>query len=327
MRSQNSLEISLLRHLRSLIPDSVRIVILAGRGFGRAERAAERQELGFEYVVRIRPDVTIRCSRYRSLLRRYPVRKGTAHVLRDVQYRKDARVLHNLVIRWRPGSPKKRDDPWYLMTSLDRSAESPCQLYACNMSVEWAFRISKDELVIRPVWHQKEDHVRAHILVCFLAYVLWRTLAGWMQRSHLGDALRTVVEEFAKIKSGDVVLQARTSGGTIGTTIRLRCVTEPDGAQKALLSRLGLNLPRRLRRIDDEPKTARPARPIDDYANAAHLISDNGNVVKTRAGFGRKSLFDGTNSVTWVNVDYLDRTLINYPDHSQPSLGNDLSFS
>src|SRR6516162_2768062 len=47
---------------------------------------------------------------------------------------------------------------------------------------EWAFRIAKDELCIRPVWHQKEDRVRAHILVCFLAYVLWKTLAGWMQR-------------------------------------------------------------------------------------------------------------------------------------------------
>ena len=37
---------------------------------------------------------------------------------------------------------------------------------------EWAFRIAKDELEIRPIWHQKEDRVRAHIPVCFLAYVL-----------------------------------------------------------------------------------------------------------------------------------------------------------
>ena len=43
--------------------------------------------------------------------------------------------------------------------------------------VEWAFRISKDELAIRPIWHQKEDRVKAHILVCFLAYVLWKALA------------------------------------------------------------------------------------------------------------------------------------------------------
>jgi transposase len=119
---------------------------------------------------------------------------------------------------------------------------------------EWAFRIAKDELVIRPIWHQKEDRVRAHILVCFLAYVLWKTLAGWMQRSGLGDAPRTLLEEFAKIKSGDVVLQARSVEGGPLRTIRLRCVPEPDPSQKVLLSRLGLTLPRRLRRIDEDGK-------------------------------------------------------------------------
>jgi hypothetical protein len=116
---------------------------------------------------------------------------------------------------------------------------------------EWAFRIAKDELCIRPIWHQKEDRVRAHILVCFLACVLWKTLAGWMQRSGLGDAPRTLLEEFTKIKCGDVVLQARSTQGGPLCTIRLRCVPEPDPAQKVLLSRLGLTLPKRLRRIDD----------------------------------------------------------------------------
>jgi hypothetical protein len=115
---------------------------------------------------------------------------------------------------------------------------------------EWAFRIAKDELSIRPIWHQKTERVEAHILVCFLAYVLWKTLAGWMQRSRLGDAPRTLVEEFARIQSGDVVLQALTRDGQPSRTIRLRCVTEPDPAQKVLLSRLGLKMPRRLRRVD-----------------------------------------------------------------------------
>ena len=58
---------------------------------------------------------------------------------------------------------------------------------------EWAFRIHKDELAIRPIWHHKEERVQAHILVCFLAYVLWKTLAQWMQRSGLGDAPRTLL--------------------------------------------------------------------------------------------------------------------------------------
>ena len=116
---------------------------------------------------------------------------------------------------------------------------------------EWAFRITKDELEIRPIWHQKQDRVLGHILVCFLAYVLWKTLAQWMRRSGLGDAPRTVLEELAKLKSGDVVLPTQTQQGQHHGTVRLRCVTEPDAAQKVLLGRLGIPLPRRLRRLDE----------------------------------------------------------------------------
>jgi transposase len=115
---------------------------------------------------------------------------------------------------------------------------------------EWAFRIAKDELSIRPIWHHKAHRVEAHILVCFLAYVMWKTLGQWMKRSGLGDAPRTLLQEFAKIKSGDVVLPARTADGRISKLIRLRCVTSPDEAQKVLLSRLGLTVPRRLRRLE-----------------------------------------------------------------------------
>ena len=115
---------------------------------------------------------------------------------------------------------------------------------------EWAFRIAKDELAIRPIWHHKEDRVKAHILVCFLAYVLWKTLGGWMRHGGLGDAPRTLIEDLARIKSGDVTLQARAPGGGPHRQITLRCVTEPDETQAVLLHRLGLTLPRRLRRLD-----------------------------------------------------------------------------
>ena len=116
---------------------------------------------------------------------------------------------------------------------------------------EWAFRVTKDELSIRPIWHQKEDRVKAHILVCFLAYAMWKMLAGWMKNARLGDAPRTLLEEFAKLKSGDVTLTARSPGEERQRHITLRCVTEPDPAQAILLQRLGLTLPRRLRRLDD----------------------------------------------------------------------------
>ena len=157
----------------------------------------------------------------------------------------------------------KRNPRWHDWAALSEG----CYLLRTNLSetdpallwkryiqlteAEWAFRIVKDELEIRPIWHQKEDRVRAHILICFLAYVLWKTLAQWMRRSGLGDAPRTVLEELAKIKSGDVVLPTLNSRGSHSGTVRLRCVTEPDQAQKVLLHRLGITLPRRLRRIDE----------------------------------------------------------------------------
>ena len=122
--------------------------------------------------------------------------------------------------------------------------------YMQLVEAEWAFRIAKDELRLRPIWHQREDRVQGHILVCFLAYVLWKTLAQWMRPSGLGDAPRTVVSEFAKIQSGDIVLPARSADGTT-REVRLRCVMTPDAAQKVLLNRLGLKLPTRLRPLEE----------------------------------------------------------------------------
>ena len=141
---------------------------------------------------------------------------------------------------------------YLLRTNLtDVDPKTLWKRYILLTEAEWAFRITKDELVIRPIWHQKADRVKSHILVCFLAYVLWKTLAQWMRRAGLGNAPRTLLEEFSKIKSGDVVLPTRTRDNQPQKTVRLRCVTTPDEAQKVLLNRLGLTLPQRLRRIDE----------------------------------------------------------------------------
>ena len=144
---------------------------------------------------------------------------------------------------------------YLLRTNLNET--DPAVLWRRYMQLteaEWAFRITKDELEIRPIWHQNADRVKGHILVCFLAYVLWKTLAGWMQASGLGSAPRTLMEEFARIKSGDVILPTREPDGQSGKTLRLRCVVSPDEYQRVFLSRLGLSLPQRLRWIEEEPQ-------------------------------------------------------------------------
>jgi hypothetical protein len=124
----------------------------------------------------------------------------------------------------------------------DWSADDLWRTYIQLTDAEAAFRIQKSELGIRPVWHQREDRVQAHILVCFLAYVLWKTLEQWQRRAGLGQSPRTILDELRRIQSTDVVLPTED-----GRDLRLRCVVRPDAAQAALLDRLGLDLPQRLR--------------------------------------------------------------------------------
>jgi transposase len=132
----------------------------------------------------------------------------------------------------------------YLLRSniTDWSDEQLWKAYIQLTQAEAAFRIQKDQLRVRPIWHQRADRVQAHILVCFLAFVLWKSLEMWQQRAGLGNSPRTVLEELARIQSHDVVLPTPTHGD-----IRLRCITQPDAAQAMLLDRLGIVLPKRMR--------------------------------------------------------------------------------
>lgn len=135
-------------------------------------------------------------------------------------------------------------DGCYVLRSniADWSPEECWRTYIQLTEAEAAFRIHKSDLSLRPIWHQRAHRVQAHILVCFLAYVLWKTLEQWQQRAGLGHSPRTILDELRRIQSADVVLPT-----TDGREVRLRCVVRPDAAQAALLDRLGLDLPHRLR--------------------------------------------------------------------------------
>jgi transposase len=115
------------------------------------------------------------------------------------------------------------------------------QAYMQLTEAESAFRIQKSDLSIRPIWHQKEHRVLAHILVCFLAYVLWKTLAQLCRRVGLGDEPRRVLDELGELRVMDVVLPTSE-----GVEIRRCCVSRPTEHQAILLHQLGLELPRYL---------------------------------------------------------------------------------
>jgi len=103
--------------------------------------------------------------------------------------------------------------------------------------VEDAFRTEKHDLGMRPIYHQKKDRTQAHILVCFLALSMWRTLQQWMKASGLGTAPRKLIEEMREVKSLDVLLPARDK------IIRLRVVSTPSKELKVLLQRMKILLP------------------------------------------------------------------------------------
>jgi hypothetical protein len=132
-----------------------------------------------------------------------------------------------------------------LRTNLrDWTSEALWRTYIQLSEAEAAFRIHKSDLSIRPIWHQREDRVLAHILVCFLAYVLWKTLEQWQSRAGLGNSPRTILQELGAINSTDLILPTAQAPYR---ELRLRCVVRPDRAQATLLERLGLRLPERLR--------------------------------------------------------------------------------
>lgn len=182
-----------------------------GRLLGKNNRAAGR------YAIRVEDDLT-RASGLRLVWAAKPEWDDWA------QHSEGAYVLRTNVHEW--------------------SEEELWRTYIQLTEAEAAFRIHKTDLSIRPIWHHKAERVEAHILVCFLAYVLWKTLEQWQQRAGLGNSPRTILEELRRIQSTDVVLPLADGSRR---ELRLRCVVRPDKTQAMLLDRLGLRLPERLR--------------------------------------------------------------------------------
>lgn len=120
----------------------------------------------------------------------------------------------------------------------DWSPEELWRAYIQLTEAEAAFRIQKSDLQIRPVWHQRRDRVEAHILVCFLTYVLWKALAALCRQAGLGDEPRQVFEALRAITMVDVILPTREQ-----VCLRKRCISQPTEHQQILLQRLGLQLP------------------------------------------------------------------------------------
>jgi len=130
--------------------------------------------------------------------------------------------------------------------------------------VERAFRVLKSDLLLRPIWHHYSGRTRAHVMVCVLAYALWKTLDHLAKRARLMTEIRkpdprrprsspkarpmtpkVILRELAKIKIGDILLKT-----TDGRELVLHRVARPDPEQTRILQALKLIMPERLVRPD-----------------------------------------------------------------------------
>jgi len=146
---------------------------------------------------------------------------------------------------------EETDGCYLLRTNLEgRSAQELWRTYIGLVQIEDCFRITKHDLGLRPIFHRTEERTQAHILVCFLALVMWRTLQQWMEGCGLGTAPRKLLEEMAEVRSLDVVLPTRA-----GQPIRLRTVSRPEKHLAILLQRLDLPLPNKPKKIQNVVET------------------------------------------------------------------------
>ena len=180
-RSRNAFEESLLMMLRQMIPMHVKVIVLADRGFGRTELGRFCQRMNLHYVIRIQGKVRVKFHGEDVRLDHYPVGKGRSERLDRVIYRARSKhpLTQHVVIRWKKALPKRRDEPWYLMTDLPRqegwTAIRTSDLYGRRMDIEQLFRDGKNKRAgwsLRDTGIERPDRLDRLILVLALAYLL-----------------------------------------------------------------------------------------------------------------------------------------------------------
>jgi hypothetical protein len=136
--------------------------------------------------------------------------------------------------RWR-----RREGRYLLRSNLTQDQpQSVWEKYLLLTRIEQAFKELKSDLAIRPIHHQREPRIEAHLFVSFLAYCLFATLRNLLRPSATGLTSRAVIETFSQMQMIDVHLPT-----TDGRIILLQRYTEPEPDVQLLLDRLNLRLP------------------------------------------------------------------------------------
>ena len=188
-KRQNTLEEALLLALKDMLGPQVKVILLADRGFGRAELGRFCQRVGLVYIIRIKRKVPVKFSGQSVRLDRYPVHRGVCELHKQVLYRQHDPVKQHVVIRWKKGLPKKSDQPWYLMTNLDlpcrprQAARRISDLCAHRFDIEELFRDTKSGQFGYALGQTQITRPDQLILILVLAYLLLIGLGLWAKRN------------------------------------------------------------------------------------------------------------------------------------------------
>ena len=170
-KSQNAFEEGFFRLLAAIAPDHVELVVLADRGFGRAELARTLQKLGVGYIIRVGLMVNFSSEKYCGLLYDLPVRWGTHKDLGFGSYRKSRPVRQRVIVYWK----RPHKEPWFVVTSLDWGWRKVSGAFGLRMKIEELFR---DEKNLRYGWGLRQlslsepERLERMLLVLAFAYLL-----------------------------------------------------------------------------------------------------------------------------------------------------------
>jgi len=241
-----------------LLPQDGELYVFAeSRDRVAKERAMRRRQLKWLWK-RLGQLAAMKLSREELLMKLGSARSQapTAWRLVTITVAKDSATFSYQLDRDKLRQARRREGRYLLRTNL--TEDDPAQLWRCYLqlvAVEQAFKNLKGDLAIRPIFHQQEARIEAHIFVAFLAYALHVTLGRRLHALAPGLTPRSVLEKFAAVQMIDVHVPT-----TDGRELVLTRYTEPEPELRLLLAKLRLDLP-----TQPPPKiiakTARPQPP------------------------------------------------------------------
>ena len=204
------------------------------------ERALRRRQMKWLWK-RLRQIAAMELSREELLMKLGAARSKAPSAWRlvDVVTDKHTAAFTFSLDRKKLRTVRRREGRYLLRTNLtDNDPALLWQYYIQLVAVEEAFRNLKGDLAIRPIFHQDDKRIEAHIFIAFLAYCLHVTLTRRLHALAPGLTARSALEKFAAVQMIDVHLPT-----TDGREIVLTRYTQPEPELKLLIGRLKLQLP------------------------------------------------------------------------------------